>query len=65
MVKVFVPRSDVTPESTTKEGLQAQINEQVAVLYSQEATVEEKEVAALNYRRLVNYYVALFQVLPQ
>ena len=58
------PYSNVTPV-VDKAGLQAQINEQVSVLYSQEVSVEEKEIAALNYRKLVNYYVALFHTLPE
>lgn len=64
MALVSTPKANVTPVAD-REGLQAQINEQVAVLYATEGTpVWDKEVAALNYRLLVNYYAALFHELP-
>jgi hypothetical protein len=61
---ISTPKPTITPISTDREELQTQIDEQVKVLYAQKATVEEKEIAVLNYRKLVNYYGALFQVLP-
>jgi hypothetical protein len=52
-------KSNITPV-TDKEGLQKQVDAQVKVLYSQDVSVAEKEVAALNYRKLVNHYHTLF-----
>lgn len=56
-------KADVTP-LVDKVELQAQVDEQVAVLYSQEASMEQKEIAALNFERLVTYYATLFNQLP-
>lgn len=63
MPQVHQPRPNVTPVAD-KAGLQAQVDEQVQTLYSSTASIEEKEVAALNYRKLVLYYSTLFNEAP-
>lgn len=57
------PRITVTAK-VDKEGLQAQIDEQVDVLYSASATIFEKETAALNYRHLAIKHVTIFGINP-
>lgn len=60
----IAPKLNVTP-AVKKEDVEAQIQEQVNVLYSQEASIFEKEVAALNYGHLYNVYNTLFHNEPK
>lgn len=64
MAGVKMPKVNVTPQ-VQKDLLIEQLEEQITVLYSQDATIWEKETASLNYQLLIVKYKTGFNTLPK
>lgn len=64
MAGVKMPKVNVTPK-VEKSLLIEQLEEQVTVLYSRDATIWEKETASLNYQLLLVKYKTRFNKLPK